>query len=82
MANRNIILVFSSCEMKTKTLSIHWHEKLPVFSVDFEHVLPFRMATAGADSTVRVLDFSPVIIDYYVPRFGSWKMARSSIWHR
>jgi hypothetical protein len=40
--------------MKAKTLQIHWHEKQPVYSCHFEPLEPFRLATCGADSCIRV----------------------------
>lgn len=52
--------------VKAKTIQIHWHDKQPVYSVDFESVAPGRLgtidcldlliflATCGADSAVRV----------------------------
>lgn len=40
--------------MKAKTVQIHWHEKNPIFSLDFQPVYPYKLATAGADFMARV----------------------------
>jgi hypothetical protein len=40
--------------MKVKTLQIYWHDKQPIFSVDFEPIPDGRIATSGADGCVRV----------------------------
>eukprot|EP00842_Homolaphlyctis_polyrhiza_P005022 jgi/Hompol1/5520/HPOL_004504-RA len=40
--------------MKVKTLQILWHEKQPVFSVDFEPAGTGRLATCGGDTCVRI----------------------------
>ncbi|KAJ2656839.1 Chromatin assembly factor 1 subunit [Coemansia sp. RSA 1200] len=45
--------------MKVKTVLINWHDKLPIFSVDFDHNHSesrggWRFATGGGDNNVRV----------------------------
>ncbi len=40
--------------MKVKTLQIYWHDKQPIFSVDIEPIPDGRIATSGADGSVRV----------------------------
>ena len=42
--------------MRVKTLQVHWHEKQPIFSCDFEPIRggKQRLATAGGDAAVRV----------------------------
>lgn len=45
--------------MRAKPFQILWHQKLPIFSVDFErfqgeNVTEQRLATAGGDNVVRV----------------------------
>ncbi|KAJ3085507.1 hypothetical protein HK102_014105 [Quaeritorhiza haematococci] len=40
--------------MRAKTLQIHWHDRQPIFSVDFEPCGRGRLATAGADCNVRI----------------------------
>jgi len=40
--------------MKAKTLQIHWHDRQPIFSIDFEPCGKGRLATAGGDENVRV----------------------------
>ena len=40
--------------MRVKTLQILWHDKQPVFSVDFSPCHPGVLATAGADKEVKV----------------------------
>ncbi len=40
--------------MDAKVLRIHWHDKKPVFSVDFDPRDPDRFVTAGGDNTIRV----------------------------
>ncbi len=37
-----------------KTVQIHWHEKQPIYSADFDPNNPERLATAGGDNNVRV----------------------------
>lgn len=44
-------------EMKVVTCEIAWHNKEPVYSLDFQHSSDgrvHRLATAGVDTTVRV----------------------------
>lgn len=44
-------------EMKVVTCEIAWHNKEPVYSLDFQHSPDgriHRLATAGVDTTVRV----------------------------
>jgi len=43
--------------MKAKTLQIHWHDRQPIFSIDFEPCGKGRLATAGGDENVRVCFF-------------------------
>lgn len=38
--------------MKYKTIEINWHDRNPVFSLDFHS--SNKLATAGADTCVRV----------------------------
>ena len=38
--------------MKTKTVQIHWHNKQPIFSADFDPTCNERLATGGADNNV------------------------------
>ncbi|KAJ1662621.1 Chromatin assembly factor 1 subunit [Coemansia sp. RSA 1813] len=46
--------------MKVKTVLINWHDKLPIFSVDFDHNYTdskgggWRFATGGGDNNVRI----------------------------
>lgn len=43
--------------MKVVTCEIAWHNKEPVYSLDFQHNTEgrfHRLATAGVDTTVRV----------------------------
>jgi len=40
--------------MHVKTLQIHWHEKQPIYSADFDPTCPARLATAGGDNNVRI----------------------------
>ncbi|KAJ1973572.1 Chromatin assembly factor 1 subunit [Dimargaris verticillata] len=40
--------------MKAKTVQVNWHDKLAIFSVDFDPQCPSRFATAGGDSNVRI----------------------------
>ncbi|KAJ2750260.1 Chromatin assembly factor 1 subunit, partial [Coemansia nantahalensis] len=46
--------------MRVKTVQINWHDKLPIFSVDFDHGYRggseggWRFATGGGDNNVRV----------------------------
>jgi len=40
--------------MKAKTLQIHWHDRQPIFSIDFEPCGKGRLATAGGDENVRI----------------------------
>ncbi|KAJ2776517.1 Chromatin assembly factor 1 subunit [Coemansia javaensis] len=43
--------------MRVKTVQINWHDKLPIFSVDFDHSYRgpgWRFATGGGDNNVRV----------------------------
>lgn len=43
--------------MKVVTCEIAWHNKEPVYSLDFQHSCDgriHRLATAGVDTTVRV----------------------------
>lgn len=45
--------------MKVVTCEIAWHNKEPVYSLDFQHSSDgryHRLATAGVDTTVRVSD--------------------------
>ncbi|KAJ1653545.1 Chromatin assembly factor 1 subunit [Dispira simplex] len=39
--------------MRAKTIQINWHDKLSIFSADFDQHCPGRFATAGGDSNVR-----------------------------
>lgn len=39
--------------MKASAIQVNWHDKQPVYSVDFE-LKGDRFATAGGDNTVRV----------------------------
>ncbi|KAL6633125.1 WD40 repeat-like protein [Neocallimastix sp. 'constans'] len=38
--------------MKAKTLQIHWHDRQPIFSIDFEPCGKGRLATAGGDENI------------------------------
>ncbi|KAJ1825654.1 Chromatin assembly factor 1 subunit [Coemansia sp. RSA 2599] len=46
--------------MRVKTVQINWHDKLPIFSVDFDHNYTntesggWRFATGGGDNNVRI----------------------------
>jgi chromatin assembly factor 1 subunit B len=40
--------------MQVKTVHIHWHERQPIYSIDFDPVNVNRLATAGGDNNVRV----------------------------
>ncbi|KAJ2355802.1 Chromatin assembly factor 1 subunit, partial [Coemansia sp. RSA 2618] len=46
--------------MRVKTVQINWHDKLPIFSVDFDHSYDnsqqggWRFATGGGDNNVRI----------------------------
>ncbi|KAI9506866.1 WD40-repeat-containing domain protein [Coemansia spiralis] len=45
--------------MKVKTVLVNWHDKLPIFSVDFDHSYTdsrggWRFATGGGDNNVRI----------------------------
>ncbi|KAJ1879596.1 Chromatin assembly factor 1 subunit, partial [Coemansia sp. S17] len=45
--------------MRVKTVQINWHDKLPIFSVDFDHNYVnssggWRFATGGGDNNVRL----------------------------
>ncbi|KAJ2034739.1 Chromatin assembly factor 1 subunit [Coemansia sp. S3946] len=45
--------------MRVKTVQINWHDKLPIFSVDFDHNYAnssggWRFATGGGDNNVRL----------------------------
>ncbi|KAJ2791312.1 Chromatin assembly factor 1 subunit [Coemansia linderi] len=45
--------------MRVKTVQINWHDKLPIFSVDFDHSYVnsnggWRFATGGGDNNVRL----------------------------
>ncbi|KAJ2454292.1 Chromatin assembly factor 1 subunit [Coemansia sp. RSA 2336] len=43
--------------MRVKTVQINWHDKLPIFSVDFDHRWQgdgWRFCTGGGDNNVRV----------------------------
>ncbi|KAH6590027.1 hypothetical protein BASA50_009729 [Batrachochytrium salamandrivorans] len=40
--------------MRAKTLQILWHDRRPVFSIDFEPTPGGRLATCGGDSCVRI----------------------------
>lgn len=40
--------------MKAKTVQIHWHEKQPIFAVDFDPTGDGRFATSGGDGAVHV----------------------------
>ncbi|KAJ2160082.1 Chromatin assembly factor 1 subunit [Coemansia sp. RSA 552] len=43
--------------MRVKTVQINWHDKLPIFSVDFDHCYTgrgWRFATGGGDNNVRI----------------------------
>ena len=62
--------------MKVKTLEIAWHAREPVLSVDFHP--SGRLATAGADNTVRVSSLTYIlnlldcsIITFVAPLFFS-----------
>lgn len=43
--------------MHAKVVRIHWHDKKPVFSVDFDPKDPDHLLTAGGDNNVRVRSF-------------------------
>ncbi|KAJ2007273.1 Chromatin assembly factor 1 subunit [Coemansia thaxteri] len=52
--------------MRAKTVQINWHDKLPIFSVDFDHnyTAPpglggWRFATGGGDNNVRLWRLRP-----------------------
>lgn len=48
-------------KMKVVTCEIAWHNKEPVYSLDFQHSSDgrfHRLATAGVDTTVRVSEKS------------------------
>lgn len=48
--------------MKVVTCEIAWHNKEPVYSLDFQHGSDgriHRLATAGVDTTVRVSAHGP-----------------------
>jgi WD40 repeat protein len=58
--------------MRLKTIQILWHDRNPIFSVDFDPFDSNRLATGGADSHIRV--------SASLPRFGTWKRtSRSSL---
>ncbi|KAJ1840121.1 Chromatin assembly factor 1 subunit, partial [Coemansia sp. RSA 2703] len=46
--------------MRVKTVQINWHDKLPIFSIDFDHNYTnttnggWRFATSGGDNNVRI----------------------------
>jgi chromatin assembly factor 1 subunit B len=40
--------------MLAKVLRIHWHDKQPVFSIDFDKKDPAKLVTAGGDNNIRV----------------------------
>ncbi|KAJ2781339.1 Chromatin assembly factor 1 subunit [Coemansia interrupta] len=46
--------------MRVKTVQINWHDKLPIFSIDFDHNYTnttnggWRFATGGGDNNVRI----------------------------
>ncbi|KAJ1336408.1 hypothetical protein BSLG_007192 [Batrachochytrium salamandrivorans] len=46
--------------MRAKTLQILWHDRRPVFSIDFEPTPGGRLATCGGDSCVRHLTLTSV----------------------
>jgi chromatin assembly factor 1 subunit B len=41
--------------MKVKTLQIHWHNKQPIYSVDFNPQNPQKLVTCGGDNNIRVI---------------------------
>lgn len=47
--------------MRVETLQIAWHDREPIFSVDFHHASD-RLATGGADKTIKVLLLLPPFI--------------------
>lgn len=40
--------------MRVETAQIYWHDKKPVYSIDFHPADPARFATAGGDNAIRV----------------------------
>lgn len=46
-------------EMYAKVLRIHWHDKKPVYSQDFDPNNASRLVTAGGDNNIRVSLFAP-----------------------
>ena len=40
--------------MKAKAFQIHWHNKQPIYSVDFHPTNSNKLATCGGDNNVRV----------------------------
>ncbi|KAJ1935991.1 Chromatin assembly factor 1 subunit, partial [Linderina macrospora] len=50
--------------MRVKTVQINWHDKLPIFSVDFDHNYKaasggWRFASGGGDNNVRIWRLKP-----------------------
>lgn len=41
-------------DMKAKAFQIHWHNKQPIYSVDFHPNNSNKLATCGGDNNVRV----------------------------
>ncbi|KAJ3354536.1 hypothetical protein HDU91_005762 [Kappamyces sp. JEL0680] len=40
--------------MRAKTIQIIWHDKQPIFSVDFDPLFKSRFATCGGDTNIRI----------------------------
>lgn len=58
--------LFSLANMKVITCEIVWHNKEPVYSLDFQHGADGkinRLASAGVDTAVRV-SFKPVCFGF------------------
>ncbi|KAJ3272169.1 Chromatin assembly factor 1 subunit B [Terramyces sp. JEL0728] len=49
--------------MRAKTLQIIWHDKLPIFSVDFDPIRN-RFATCGGDHNVRIWSLKDGTVEY------------------
>ena len=45
---------FKFPQMKAKAFQIHWHNKQPIYSVDFHPKNSNKLATCGGDNNVRV----------------------------
>ncbi|KAI8901126.1 WD40-repeat-containing domain protein [Globomyces pollinis-pini] len=50
--------------MRAKTLQILWHDKLPIFAIDFHPTLNFKFATSGGDSFIRIWSLQSGSIEF------------------